>query len=84
MVVVLCVSVSVTKLAATYLVCESKVRFYKVPYGIPNALLASFANAKLLDFSPSDSSMTLRINGMLRTHTMLYMVLPSVHARGVW
>ena len=77
---------AVTKLAATYLVCESKVRFYKVPYGIPNTLLMSFANAKLLDFSPSDSSMTLhvRINGTLCTHTMLYMILPSVHARGVW
>ena len=32
-----CVCLSVTKLAATYLVCESKVRRYKDPYGIPNA-----------------------------------------------
>ena len=68
------VCLSVTKLAATYLVCESKVQHYKVPYGIPNAcivwillktlfssVLGSFANAKLLDFSPSDSSITLHI-----------------------
>ena len=47
-----------TKLAATYLVYESKVRCYKVPYAIPNvcivcislktlclSVLASFANA---------------------------------------
>ena len=36
--VVVCVCLSVTKLAATYwyLVCESKVQCYKVPYGIPN------------------------------------------------
>ena len=27
---------SVIKLTATYFVCESKVRFYEVPYGIPN------------------------------------------------
>ena len=38
MVVVLCVCVclSVTELAATYLVCKSKVRCYKVPYGVSN------------------------------------------------
>ena len=38
MVVVLCVCVclSVTELAATYLVCKSKVRCYKVPYDISN------------------------------------------------
>ena len=38
-VVVLCVCVclSVTKLTATYLVCESKVQCYKVPYGVPKA-----------------------------------------------
>ena len=52
---------SVTKLAATYLVCESKVQCYKVPYHVPNAygfpkmlclpVLASFADSKLLDFS---------------------------------
>ena len=38
-VVVLCVCVclSVTSLTATYRICESQVRCYKVPYGIPNA-----------------------------------------------
>jgi hypothetical protein len=60
---------SVTTLTATYLVYESKVWCYnyKVPYGVPNACivwislktllspaLASFADAKLFDFSPSD------------------------------
>ena len=28
---------SVTTLTATYLICESKLRCYKVPYGVPNA-----------------------------------------------
>ena len=55
--------VSVTELTATYLVCESKVRRYKIPYGVPNAcivwispktlcspVLASFADSKVLDF----------------------------------
>ena len=36
-VVVLCVCLSVTKLTATYLVCESKVLDYKVPYDVPKA-----------------------------------------------
>ena len=49
-------------LAAIYLVCESKLQCYKVPYGVPNGLfmwispktlrspvLASFADSKLLD-----------------------------------
>ena len=36
MVVVLCACVPVTTLAATYLVCESKVGCYKVPYGVSN------------------------------------------------
>ena len=31
------VSLSVTTLAATYLVCESNLQCYKVPYGLPNA-----------------------------------------------
>ena len=73
---------SVTKLAATYLVCESKVQLCKLPYGIPNAwislkmlcspVLASFADSKLLDFSPASGGMTLRINRML--YVALYMV----------
>ena len=49
---------SLTKLAATYLVCESKVQCYNVPYGVQNAwivwislsVLASFADFKLVDF----------------------------------
>ena len=37
-VVVLCViPLSVTTLAATYLVCESNLLCYKVPYDVPNA-----------------------------------------------
>ena len=36
-VVVLCVCLSVTTLAATYLVYKSKLLYYKVPYGVPNA-----------------------------------------------
>ena len=74
-----CVSVrlSVTTLAATYLVCESKLQCYKVPYGVPNSwfvcisqkmlyspVLASFADSKLLDFSDPDQP-TLCINRML-------------------
>ena len=31
------VCLSVTTLTATYLVCESKLRCYNIPYGIPNA-----------------------------------------------
>ena len=51
-------------LAATYLVCESNLRYCNIPYDIPNAwfvwispktlhspVLASFADSKLLDFS---------------------------------
>ena len=61
--VCVCICVSVTTLTATYLVCESKMWFYKVPYGVPNVCivyislkmlcspaLASFADAKLLNF----------------------------------
>ena len=67
--VVLCIFVSaclsVTKLAATYLDRKSKLRCYNimVPYGVPNVwislktlcspVLVSFADGKLLDFSPS-------------------------------
>ena len=50
--VYVCVCLSVTMLTATYLICESKMRCYKVPYGLPegmicvdfskNALFASF------------------------------------------
>ena len=63
-VAVLCVCLSVTTLAATYLICESKLRCCKVPYGVPNTwfvwisqktlcspVLASFADSKVLDFS---------------------------------
>ena len=57
---------SVTTLTVTYLVCESKVQFYKVPYGVPNTYivyislkmlyfpaLTSLADVKLLDFQHS-------------------------------
>ena len=69
---------SVTKLAATYLVCESKVHLCKLHYSVPNAcivwislktlcppVLASFADSKLLDFSPASGGMTLHINRKL-------------------
>ena len=64
--VVLCVRFS--KLAATHLVCRSKLRCYKVPYGVLNAcivwillrtpcspVLISFVDGKILDFSPSST-----------------------------
>ena len=70
-VVVLCVCVSVTNLAAAYLICESKVQLCKLPYSVPNAcivwislktlcspVLASFADSKLHDFSPASGGMT--------------------------
>ena len=38
-VVILCVCVSATKLAAIYLVCESKLWCYKVCYGVPNVCI---------------------------------------------
>ena len=69
-----CLCLSDTKLAATYFVCESKGRCYKVPYGIPNTqfvwispkmlcspVLASFTESKLLNFHLASSSMTLYI-----------------------
>ena len=37
--VCVCVYLSLAKLAATYLVCLSKVRWYKVPYGVPNTCI---------------------------------------------
>ena len=65
------VCLSVTMLAATYLVCESNLRCCKVPYGVPNSwfvwnspktlcspVLASFADSKLLDFARAGDSMT--------------------------
>ena len=74
-VVGLCVILSVTTLAASYLVYESNLRCCKVPYGVPNVwfvwisqktlcspVLASFANSKLLDFARASDSMTWRIN----------------------
>ena len=73
-VVVLCVCL----LPRYYLICESKVRCYKVPYGLPKAwfvwispktlhspVLASFADSKLLDFSRLTAGMPLRINRTL-------------------
>ena len=61
-VVVLCVCrcLSVTKLAAAYIVCESKMWCYKVPYGVPIVwislktlclpVLALFADSKFFTF----------------------------------
>ena len=68
--VCLSVCLSVTTLAATYLVFESNLRCCKVPYGVPNSrfvwispktlcspVLASFTDSKLLDFARvSDST----------------------------
>ena len=66
------VCLSVTTLAATYLVCKSKVQYCKVPYGIPNAcivwiplrtlcslVLTSFADGKLLNFFPSGTQCSI-------------------------
>ena len=63
------VCLSVTTLAATYLICESNLRCCKVPYGVPNSwfvwispktlcspVLASFADFKLLDFARASDS----------------------------
>ena len=46
------VCLSVTKLAATYLICEYQVRFYKIPYGISNACVdfAKFENVLFFSF----------------------------------
>ena len=81
------VCLSVTKLAATYLICESKVQCYKAPYGVPNACIvwillkwlslsisASFADAKLLDFSPSGTQLSIYTKSHVFRHThTLYM-----------
>ena len=74
-VVVLCVCLSVTKLATTYmyLVCKSKVHLWRYKHmncvdfskNTLFASFASFANSKLLDFSQASDSITLRINRML-------------------
>ena len=95
-VVVLCVCVSVclsvTKLAATYLVCKSKLRCYTIPHGVPNAcivwiplktlcspVLASFADGKLLDFSLSGTYRSIYTKGHV---PVLYTVCPA-HGRGL-
>ena len=38
-IIVLCLSVSVIKLAATYLICKSKTQYHTVLYGVPNACI---------------------------------------------
>ena len=50
---VCCVCLYVTSLGSTYLIFESKVKCYKVPYGIPNGMhvlygFRSFADSKIL------------------------------------
>jgi hypothetical protein len=69
-VVILCVylpvCVSVTTLTATYLVCESKLRCYKIPCGIPNAcvvwtLLKRFVLQFWRNFA--DSRLAMRAEG---------------------
>ena len=71
-----CVSLSVTKLTATYiyLLCESKVWCLWCSKGIIcvnfsetlcSPVLASFADSKLLDFARASDSMTLHINRTL-------------------
>jgi hypothetical protein len=85
------VRLSVTTLTATYLVYESKVRCYKVPYSVPNACilwislktfrspaLASFAGARLLDFSPSDLVLFIREVIILYTLYMVCMLVMVV------
>ena len=85
---------SVTKLATTYLVCESEVQCYKVSYGTPNACIVwislktffssvsvSLADAKLLDLT-SDSSIILHIMECCIRMLCYNTVLPSAHVRG--
>ena len=62
------VILSVTKLAATYLVCKSKLGCYTIPHGVPNACivwipLTSFADGKLLDFSLSGTHRSIYTKG---------------------
>ena len=95
-VVILCICVSVTTLTATYLVCESKVQFYKVPYSVPNACivyislkmlcspaLASFADPKLLDFQHSTFYLCVKscTNGAYTVGLCMYLTI-GAHARG--
>ena len=74
------VCLSVTKLAATYLVCKSKLRCYTILYGVPNAcivwislktlclpVLTSFADGKLLDFSLSGTQRSINLYERLCT-----------------
>ena len=69
--------VSVTKLAATYLInfASPKCSYIKFLTGAPNALycmdfaknalFSTFVDAKFLDFLPAGGSMTLHINRTL-------------------
>ena len=81
--VVLCVCLSVIKLAATYLSCKSTMQYHNVLYGVPNAcivwilptpfclpVMALFAVSKLLD-------LILRINRTLSVARYIYV---HVHA----
>ena len=88
-VVILCVSV--TKLAATYLVCKSKLWCYMIPYGVSNAcigwtppktlcslVLVSSADDKLLDFSLSGTQRSIYTKG----HVPVLYTVWSAHGRG--
>ena len=88
----LCLCVSITKLAATYLVCKSKLRCYRIPYGVPNAciewiplktlclpVLASFADGKLLDFSLSGTQYSICTKG----HVPVLYTVCSAHGPGL-
>ena len=87
---------SVTKLATIYLVCESKLRCYKVPYGIPNAcivwislktlcssVLALSADAKLLDFFPKRQQHDFTYKWNTAYTYAIYGITISACARGV-
>ena len=86
------VCLSVTKLAATYLACKSKLRCYTISYGGPIAcivwiplktlcspVLASLVDGKLLDFYPSGTQRSIYTKGHV---PVLYTVCPA-HGRGL-
>ena len=43
-----CVCMCVTALAATYLIYESQVRYYIVPYGVSNMYCVDFAENRFI------------------------------------
>ena len=58
-------SVCLTKLITTYLVCESKIWCYKVPYGIPDACSLKMHCLPVLAFKFFQLSIAYKYNDML-------------------